>query len=257
MAWRNLPSLWLLAHQKCEAGWWDSTCCGQCFQCSHQQHQGWVNEQQSCWHSRPFMALGAFGKSSQPLPCKHRLQCRSAIPQLHPQGPSLATASLQSMAFLPQQDCPLLVGPSDCLWQCSLSPSARPILLSLAQAEVGLMLCWFPKETMGCATTGASLTISSPSSMAAGMPHFGAPGAAGARLWGSLYLAGLQQVPSTCSPCTDCPGYQQSLPSRFGGQEPAEDNLLGALWALPRGGSVGKRCSYGGTRCLSFSWDML
>lgn len=64
----------------------------------------------------------------QPTPSlQEGLQCRTAIPQVHPQGPSLATASPQSMALLPQQDGPLLVGPSDCLWHCCLSPPASPI----------------------------------------------------------------------------------------------------------------------------------
>lgn len=172
------------------------------------------------------MTLAAFGKSSQPLPSRQGLQCRTATPQVHPQGLSLATARLQSMAVLPQQDCPLLVGPGDCLWHCSSSPPASPISVFTCSDRSRALLCWFPKEM------GACLVISSPSRHGCWHASFWGPRSSRSRHCGGLCT---WQGCSRCPALTHCAQTAQSTsspsPSRFGGQEAAEDNLQGVLGA--------------------------
>lgn len=130
---RNLLSLLPFAYQRCKAGRWAAHAV--LSTSSYRLPQppaalwGWVNEQQSCWHNPAFMAPAAFGKSCQPPPCSQGLWCSTAITQLCSQGPSLASASLRSVALLPQplQGCPLPAGPGDHPRHCSLSPPASPI----------------------------------------------------------------------------------------------------------------------------------
>lgn len=143
---RNPLSLLPSAHRRCKAGWRAARVV--LSTSSHHPLQppaacwGWVNEQQSSRHNLAFTGPAAFGKSCQPPPCRQELQCSPAIPQLCSQGPSLASASLQSVAPLlqPLQGCPLpaglggLPGIAACLLQQAPSP------LSSVWAEIGLLV---------------------------------------------------------------------------------------------------------------------
>lgn len=75
-----------------------------------------------------------------------------------------------------------------------------PSLLSPVQVEIGLLLCWFPKATRGCATMGACLVISSPSRLSS-------------PFWGSRSsrsrAVGVSVPGRAAAGAPDCPGHQQ------------------------------------------------
>lgn len=51
-------------------------------------------------------------------------------------------------------------------------------------------------------------------------------------------------------------GTSSPHPAGLGGRKQLRTTYWGFCGHYSSGGSVGKRCSYGGTRCLSFSWDI-